>query len=68
MKSTKKQENNRTLKKTVFSHLNVQALAPWSATLSWIRKLRVISHSVTERVHCEDRNAQSSAFWISCWR
>jgi len=27
MKSTTKQENNRTLKRTVFSYLNVQALA-----------------------------------------
>jgi len=32
MKSTTKQEHNQTLKITVFSHLNVQALAPGSAT------------------------------------
>jgi len=38
MKSTTKQENNRTLKRPAFSYLNVQALAPGSATVTHLYK------------------------------
>jgi len=62
MKSTKKQENNRTLKRRVFFHLYVQTLVLGFATLSWIRTSHVFSYSVTKRVYCEVRNAQSSEF------